>query len=176
MRVHKINLGARDYRQDAVSGLEGARTQKRIRKIGGGHKTDVQDRRGDDGLERHKCNRGLVVDSVPGANTGLTVFERIPGNSYARTEVLPIARVSRRRVYRVPGKDNVPRHGGPDNGLLAGPKRIHPQSLIENGAKDFVAQTEVQSEMRSQRKGILNEVAVFAAAKFACAIASDLDE
>src|SRR5258708_6499510 len=124
MRVHKINLGARAYRQDTVSGLERAIARKRIRKIGGGHKTDVQDGWRDDGLESYKCNRGFVVDSVPGADTGLAVFERIPSNSYARTEVLPIARVRGRRDSRVAGKDNAWRYGGPDNGLLARPERI----------------------------------------------------
>src|SRR5260370_35552309 len=104
MRVHKINLGARAYRQDTVSGLERAIARKRIRKIGGGHKTDVQDGRRDNSLEGYKCNRGFVVDSVPGADTGLAVFERIPGNSYTRTEVLPVARVSRSEERRV-GKE-----------------------------------------------------------------------
>src|SRR5260221_13755398 len=174
--VHKINLGAGAYRQDTVSGLERTLTQKRIRKIGGGHKTDVQDGRRDDGLESYECNWRLVVDSVAGTDTGLAVFERIPCNSYARTEVLPIARVSGGRDSSVAGKDDVRRYGGPDNGLLAGPERIHPQSPIENGTKDFVAQTEVQSEMRGQGKGILNEVSIFAATKFARAIAPDLDE
>ena len=93
----------------------------------------------------------VVVDSVGGADRGLAVTGRVPGETHARHKALPIDRRDAVRHARVAGEQQPLRRVREHRRLLAGRPGVHAVPDIGKGRAHFPAQSVIDCQPRRRR-------------------------